>query len=109
MSRAAQIKVAGYVRVSTAEQAHGGESLETQKAAIHAYAKKEGYKLTKIYEDAGISGAKLEYGTGVGQVYTVHKLPLLATAGEGPHTAQDYQFRRLSLSLPSSSACLRQE
>jgi site-specific DNA recombinase len=54
------MKVVGYVRVSTAEQAAGGESLEMQKAAITAYAKKEGYQLVKIYEDAGISGAKLQ-------------------------------------------------
>jgi len=54
------IRAAGYVRVSTEEQALGGESLEMQKAAIQSYAKKEGWKLLKIYEDAGISGAKLD-------------------------------------------------
>jgi site-specific DNA recombinase len=54
------IKAAGYIRVSTANQAEEGESLTTQKASITTFAKKEEYQLTEIYEDAGISGGSMK-------------------------------------------------
>ncbi|MGA2227587.1 MAG: recombinase family protein, partial [Syntrophobacteraceae bacterium] len=50
-------KAAAYVRVSTSSQIDG-ESLSTQKSIIQAYCASRGWELTKIYEDAGISGAK---------------------------------------------------
>ncbi len=51
-------KAAGYVRVSTAEQVEG-ESLTTQRTSIKSYAEKEGWELTKIYADEGISGGSM--------------------------------------------------
>jgi len=41
----------GYVRVSTDEQAREGVSLEAQRESIRAFAKSQGRKLDRIYED----------------------------------------------------------
>src|SRR5208337_4952718 len=50
-------RAAAYLRVSTSGQIDG-ESLSTQKSTIQAYCTSRDWELTKIYEDAGISGAK---------------------------------------------------
>ena len=52
------IPAAGYIRVSSAEQATKGLSIETQTAEIIAYAKKHGMKLVDIYVDRGITARK---------------------------------------------------
>ncbi len=52
------IRGAGYIRVSTAEQALRGLSLESQEMDIRAYAKAQGIQLTKIYVDKGITARK---------------------------------------------------
>lgn len=49
----------GYIRVSTTMQKEDGVSLETQAEKIKNYCIYEGLNLIKIYEDAGISGAKM--------------------------------------------------
>lgn len=54
-----QKKAAGYIRVSSKEQIDG-ESLTTQSASIRNYCKANGYKLTKIYSDEGISGGTVK-------------------------------------------------
>lgn len=46
----------GYVRVSTAEQADSGAGLAAQRATLAAEAKRRGWSLMEIYEDAGTSG-----------------------------------------------------
>ena len=48
----------GYIRVSTAAQAHEGESLHTQRQAIEDYCRGHGLELAEIYTDEGISGKK---------------------------------------------------
>ena len=53
------LKAAGYVRVSSKEQV-GGESLSTQRQSIKDYAKAQGWKLTDIYADEGISGGSVK-------------------------------------------------
>jgi site-specific DNA recombinase len=53
-------KVAGYIRVSSPAQAAEGESLNTQKTQIEQFVKMKNWTLTKIYEDAGLSGGKAE-------------------------------------------------
>jgi site-specific DNA recombinase len=53
------VKVIGYCRVSTAEQAQSGLGLEAQRAKITAWAAERGLEVT-IYEDAGITGASME-------------------------------------------------
>jgi putative DNA-invertase from lambdoid prophage Rac len=50
-------RVWGYVRVSTAQQATHGESLETQQARIAAYAAMHGLTLTQTYIEGGVSGS----------------------------------------------------
>lgn len=50
------MKLAGYVRVSSAEQVENGQGLVIQEQALKAWAKANGHKLTGIYRDEGISG-----------------------------------------------------
>ncbi|WOS62164.1 recombinase family protein [Sinorhizobium fredii] len=51
------MKVFGYVRVSTSEQAANGDSLETQKAKITGYCMMNGWELSEIFVEAGVSGS----------------------------------------------------
>lgn len=51
-------KAAGYVRVSTPAQVED-ESLTTQRKSIEEFAKSQGYELTEIYADEGISGGSI--------------------------------------------------
>ncbi len=53
------MRVVGYCRVSTAEQAASGLGLEAQRAAITKWATERGLELT-IYEDAGITGTSMK-------------------------------------------------
>ena len=48
--------VAGYVRVSTLDQVEYGRGLEIQKEAIRDYCEKNNFKLSRVYEEQGISG-----------------------------------------------------
>lgn len=57
----------GYVRVSTHEQADRGLSLISQRKKITAYCTALGFDLLTIYEDAGISGEKIETRPGMQQ------------------------------------------
>lgn len=52
-------KAIGYIRVSTAEQASEGVSLEAQRAKIAAWATANDYELVAIHEDAGITGTSM--------------------------------------------------
>jgi len=52
------MKVIGYCRVSTEDQARSGLGLEAQRAAITRWAAERGLELT-IYEDAGITGTSM--------------------------------------------------
>lgn len=51
-----QESVALYIRVSTAEQAKEGFSLEAQKERLYSYCNYMRYKVFKLYCDAGLSG-----------------------------------------------------
>src|SRR5574344_1575996 len=54
-------KTAGiYLRVSTEDQAREGFSLSEQKERLEAMCKYKGYKIYKIYEDAGISAKNIK-------------------------------------------------
>lgn len=58
MKRDSELQVVGYTRVSTAEQASDGMSLDAQRARIAAWCEATGARLVEIVEDAGVSGAK---------------------------------------------------
>lgn len=53
------MKVVGYIRVSTDEQAHEGVSLDNQRKRIEAFCVAKDWKLVDVYEDAGKSGKDL--------------------------------------------------
>jgi len=50
-------RVAGYIRVSTSEQAEHGGGLEVQERAIREHCEREGFELVKVYRERGVSGA----------------------------------------------------
>ena len=50
-----ELKAALYVRVSTGDQ---GTSVQMQRRELHEYAKRRGWTVFRVYEDAGVSGAK---------------------------------------------------
>lgn len=50
------MKVVGYVRVSTTEQAKDGWTLAQQRSAIEAEAERRGWELVEVIEDAGFTG-----------------------------------------------------
>lgn len=54
------MKITGYIRVSTEEQANSGISLEAQKAKIRGYAELYELELVEIIEDRGASGKNLK-------------------------------------------------
>lgn len=53
------LRVIGYLRVSTAEQACSGLGLEAQRRGIEAECRRRGWELVRVAEDAGLSGAAL--------------------------------------------------
>ena len=50
------MKAAIYIRISTLNQAENGESLDLQKERLSSYAQSQGWEITEVYEDAGLSG-----------------------------------------------------
>lgn len=53
-------KAVGYIRVSTQGQVRDGYSLTYQRNEIMRYCADNGIELVTIYEDKGISGAKVD-------------------------------------------------
>lgn len=51
------MRVYGYYRVSTAEQANGGLSLDTQRQLITGYAMMKGWSVAEFLVEAGVSGS----------------------------------------------------
>lgn len=51
------MKVFGYVRVSTAEQATSGESLDTQRRQVEAWAMLKGWEVAETFVERGVSGS----------------------------------------------------
>ena len=64
------MRAIGYVRVSTADQANEGVSLDAQKSKIVAYCTLKDLNLSEIIEDAGISAKNLKR-PGVQKVLTL--------------------------------------
>ena len=55
-----KLRVIGYVRVSTEEQANDGKSLKTQREKIELFCKLHDHDLAMILEDPGASGKTLD-------------------------------------------------
>jgi putative DNA-invertase from lambdoid prophage Rac len=51
------MKIYGYCRVSTAEQANGGLSLDTQRQQITGYAMMKGWSVPEFFVEGGVSGS----------------------------------------------------
>lgn len=58
-STSGNLRVVGYVRVSTSEQAESGAGLAAQRATIAAEAERRGWTVVAVHEDAGMSGRSL--------------------------------------------------
>lgn len=54
------MRVAGYARVSTADQAREGYSIPAQRDRLIAFCQAQGWAIVEIYQDEGWSGAKLD-------------------------------------------------
>ena len=50
-------KVFGYIRVSTAEQASNGDSLDTQRQQLTGYAMMKGWTVAEFFVEGGVSGS----------------------------------------------------
>jgi DNA invertase Pin-like site-specific DNA recombinase len=59
------MRAVGYVRVSTADQADSGLSLEAQEGRIRAWCDANGYTLETIRVDAGLSGKRADNRPGL--------------------------------------------
>jgi putative DNA-invertase from lambdoid prophage Rac len=57
VSPSCAVRVYGYVRVSTTEQANGGLSLDTQRQQITGYAMMKGWSVAEFFVEAGVSGS----------------------------------------------------
>lgn len=74
------MNVIGYVRVSTSGQAKDGYSLAYQQDEIRSYCKEQGWTLSELFVDEGISGAKVDEDTlEVDRIGFQHMLSALST------------------------------
>jgi len=55
----------GYIRVSSAQQAQEGVSLEAQQARIEQWCAANGYELAHVFKDEGISGKRMDTRQGL--------------------------------------------
>lgn len=54
------MRVFGYIRVSSSGQVKHGDSLADQRERIKEHCKSNGFTLVRIFEDGGVSGAKVD-------------------------------------------------
>jgi DNA invertase Pin-like site-specific DNA recombinase len=86
------MRVVGYVRVSTAEQADSGLGLEAQREAIRAEIERRGWTLTAIHEDAAASAKSMNRRPGL-------EAALRAVNGDDADALVVAKLDRLSRSL----------
>jgi site-specific DNA recombinase len=83
------MKAIAYIRVSTAEQADEGVSIDAQRSRIRAWCEANGYRLADVFTDAGLSGKRADNRRGLqdalqtvckarGAALVVHSLSRLA-------------------------------
>lgn len=65
-----RMNAVGYTRVSTGGQASDGVSLEAQQARIRAWCEANGYTLTSLHVDAGLSGCRSDNRPGLQEALT---------------------------------------
>ncbi len=65
--RPKRLRLVGYARVSTDNQAQEG-TIEIQKLALSEYAKAQGHELVKVFSDEGVSGG-LENRPGLAELF----------------------------------------
>ncbi len=58
------MRIAGYLRVSTDEQATG---LRAQEALIHQEAERRGWAIVEVHRDVGVSGRRLDGRLGLSE------------------------------------------
>jgi site-specific DNA recombinase len=63
----------GYIRVSSAQQAQEGVSLEAQQAKIEQWCLANGYELVNVFKDEGISGKRMDTRQGLQDALTTLK------------------------------------
>lgn len=76
------MRVFGYCRVSTAEQANSGMSLETQQQQIAGYAMMKGWQVAEFFVERGVSGSVPLVDRPEGQrlLQTLHEGDIVITA-----------------------------
>ncbi len=70
------MRVVGYVRVSTSEQAEEDYSLGTQRAALQAECERRGWDLVDVIKDSGYSG-RTDDRPGLNKVLAMLSVPAL--------------------------------
>ena len=55
----------GYIRVSSAQQAQEGVSLEAQQSKVEQWCAANGYELVNVFKDEGISGKRMDTRQGL--------------------------------------------
>ncbi len=97
------MKAVGYIRVSTEDQVREGVSLDAQAAKINAWADLNGYELSNIYKDAGISGSRADNREGLqealnvikkGDALVVYSLSRLARSTKDTLEMSDYLSKK---------------
>jgi putative DNA-invertase from lambdoid prophage Rac len=104
------MKAYGYVRVSTAEQASKGDSLDTQRNQIAGYAMMKGWGVSHIFADEGVSGstpladrpegAKLLAAVSMGDAIITPKLDrMFRSASDALATLEEVKDQGVSLHM----------
>lgn len=95
------MRVVGYTRVSTAEQASSGNGLEAQRAAIEAACERKGWELVTVLEDRGLSGKSRKGRTAL-------EAAIALCEGGGADALMTAKLDRLSRSLIDFAALMDQ-
>jgi DNA invertase Pin-like site-specific DNA recombinase len=104
------MKVFGYCRVSTAEQADGGVSLDAQRQQITGYAMMKGWQVAEFFIERGVSGSvplaerpegtRLLAAAGEGDVIIAAKLDrMFRSAADALVTLEEFKDQQIGLHM----------